>query len=101
MPNFEKCEKCGGYGWAPCGCTVFEICREGEDDWQEVYGVGAEDALTKWAEDDDCQGDYTIVSAGENGTLNMLVRDPQRPAEVKRFHVFGETVPQYHARELD
>ncbi len=99
MPNFDQCEKCGGYGWMPHRCMLFEVCREGEDSWEPQYGLDLEDALTKWAEASDCQGDYTIVQAGECGETFMLIRQGLHPAEVKRYRVFGEIVPKYHAHE--
>lgn len=97
--DWGHCEDCGGYGYLPHRCKLYEVCREGEDDWQEVYGVDQEDALERWADTDDCQGDYTIIQAGESGDLHMLIRDPKNPSAVSRFHVFGETVAKYHARE--
>lgn len=97
--NYGRCEKCGDYGFMPHGCMLFEVCREGEGEWSEQYGLDPEHALKRWAEDDDCYGDYTIVQAGERGELHMLIRQALHPDEVKRFHVFGEMVAKYHAHE--
>lgn len=97
--DWGHCDRCGGYGYLPHHCQLFEIAREGEDDWQECYSVSMESALEAWADDDDCQGDYTIVQAGEDGDLHMLIRLAAKPEEVKRFRVFGETVAKYHAHE--
>jgi hypothetical protein len=95
--DWGRCKNCGGYGYLPHRCVEFEVCCEGEDTWDTQYGVDYEDALERWAEQDDCQGDYTIIKAGECGDLHVLIRNAAHPEEVKRYHVIGETVPQYHA----
>lgn len=97
--DWGKCEKCGGYGYRPHRCMMFEVCREGETEWQTQYGLDPEDALEKWAEEDDCHGDYTIIQAGEDGDLHVLIRQALHPADVKRYRVYGETVPKYYAHE--
>lgn len=97
ISNFGRCTNCFRYGWLPHNCKQFEICIEGDEDWQEQWGADEEEALKLFAEIHDGNGDYSIVQAGECGKYFMLIREPD--GEPKRFHVYGEMVPSYHAFE--
>lgn len=72
------------------------------DDWYseergDVNPTRAEDAqeaVEKWADYEDAQGDYTIVS-GSPATV-MVARVGS--ADAQRYIVCGESVPEYTAR---
>ena len=81
MPDFRA---------APTGEDFDFHCRTVKD----VYD--AEAAAEKWAEEDDCCGDYTIVG-GE--PASVTVQDAEGNFTV--WHVSGESVPTYHGTEFD
>lgn len=102
--NWGRCTSCAEYGYLPHGCVEFEIAMEdkrSEPYWSTLYARDMELAAEKFADRYDCEGDYTIVRAGDGGEFYILVRKPEEPDTMKRFHVYGESVPQYHAREVD
>ena len=102
------CEICGGYYICEkdehtC-LPLWEVAIEEDGDepyWSSVYASLPEIAAEKYADENDCVGDYTIVSAGDSGTTVVLVRRAIPGASVRRFHVIGEAVPQYTVRELE
>lgn len=103
MADYGHCVKCGRHGWLPHACMEFEVafedCGRGEPYWSTVSALDAERAAEQFAEASDCEGDYTIIKAGDRGNTVVLVRGADG-GKIMRFGVYGETVPQYYAREL-
>jgi hypothetical protein len=102
MTNWGKCARCGKYAFLPHSCKEFECALEqgSEPDFGTVWARDAEEAAEAYAEDYDCYGDYTIIQDGDRGTNVVLVREPDSETPPLRFHVIGETVPEYHAYPL-
>lgn len=101
MSDYGRCERCGSFGWLPHGCREFECAfDDGNPGWIALWARDMEIAAEKYAEQTDCEGDYTVIQAGENGNFIVMVREPENDSTIKKFHVYGETVPEYHAREV-
>jgi hypothetical protein len=121
----ERCATCGewDFGTNPHRCPPAWLvwCLDYGEDVYNVcpsYGWTPEAAVEKWAEADDAGGDYTIVGGSEatvcvarqtdydaimlaiGDTLDDDGTDPPPGLKVQRFVVSGESVPQYHAREV-
>lgn len=90
----------------PCRCVRYEIAqpntggpRKGqvdEGDWDEVYGKDQQDIVEAWAQRYDADGDYTIVGGSEE---EVWIRNED--GEITRWTVIGETVPEYHAKQIN
>lgn len=102
MADYGRCPKCERFGWLPHACKEFECATDWNQDpeWTTVHAMDAEQAVERYAEDYDCEGDYTIIKAGDRGETIIRVREMGDEGGGKKFHVYGESVPQYHAREL-
>jgi len=83
-PKFDVIDADGGYG---------------KDPWQWAKAIFAHDAETaaeKYADQSDCEGDYSIIRGNE---ATILVRD--EAGEITRWTVTGESVPSYSAYPAD
>jgi hypothetical protein len=77
---------------------VWEADSHGEDeDGSKVYALDAELAAEKWADEQDCYGDYTIIG-GSEATVRVT---PAEGGEPLWFVVSGEYVPEYSARKIE
>lgn len=77
--------------WCPDHC-------ESEDDARAIEAHDAEDAAEKWAEKDDCESaEYAIVGGD---AVEVRVRDVESAA-MSAFEVSGESIPSYHAKEVE
>lgn len=99
-PTCKKYDSLGHHVCAPIWEVAIDQGKNSELYWQECRAQSEEAAAERYADDYDCQGDYTIIQAGDGGETEILVRRPNGVGGVKRFHVVGETVAQYHAREI-
>jgi hypothetical protein len=69
-------------------------------DWKDCATIEAldhEQAAEKWAEEDDQQGDYTIIGYG--GSEEIHVRE-QGQSDIKTFKVYAKSRAYYSAIEL-
>lgn len=101
--SFKQCLKCGEYlytSYHKClpAWLVWQLDGETVDDALTVRACDAEDAAEEWAERQDCYGDYWIVQGGN--PIVCVQRADDEDALVEYLAVEGETVPQYHAREM-
>lgn len=69
---------------------------ETEDDAREFHATDGEEAAEKFAEHDDRNGDYSIVSGGHE--VLMAVRRVDEGA-IEYHYITGESVPTYSASE--
>lgn len=70
-----------------------------DNDYCEVRASDAEEAAEKAAEEDDSNStEYSVLKG--NGDYVAWVK-AAADAQPKRFKVMGETVPQYHAEEIE
>lgn len=79
-PKFDVIDADGGYG---------------DDPWQWAKSIRAHDpcdAAEKYADDSDCEGDYSIV---RGSPATIFVRDAS--GEITCWTVTGESVPSYSA----
>jgi hypothetical protein len=68
---------------------------EKREDTRRIHAIDAQQAAEKWAEIEDCGGDYDIVRGDEK-----LVHVSLEGSDVVRiFLVSGEATPVYQARE--
>lgn len=84
------------------GKRTFEVLYPSHhgDDWEDCDNIEAfdhEEAAEKWAEEDDQQGDYGIISSGESEEI-FIRREGE--SDIKKFKVWAESCPHYNAREL-
>lgn len=98
--HYDRCARCHDYGWTPCKCVRFEIAQAwkgkvDDGDWDETYGKEPQYLVERWAQRHDSNGDYTIVGGSE---AEVWVRDED--GKVTKWTVYGEAVPEYHAREM-
>lgn len=102
--RYERCTRCREFTWSPCHCKRFEIARQwqpdhavptDENEWREVYGTEPCRIVEAWAQRYDSNGDYTIVGGDD---AQVWLRDED--GNVTKWTVCGETVPEYHAREV-
>lgn len=106
ISDYGFCQKCQSYvGKASHTCPPAWECAidhgDGEPYWQTYHAHSEDMAAEKYADAYDSGGDYTIVGAGDGGNTIILVRpEGNESAKPKRFHVIGETVAQYSAREV-
>lgn len=99
--NANVCRTCGFYDWEhpKDGCPpAYMMWRpenaETEADAKKIHGTSPEDAIERWADRDDADGDYCIVNGSE---ATVMVKDSV--GVVTRWVVSGEAVPTYTARE--
>ncbi len=95
----KDCPRCGHFRLRECRCILFQCAQpwKGQVDevsWRDVYAVDAETAAEEYAENSDCEGDYTII---RNGEAEIWVRDPENRVTV--FDITAESVPEYRATE--
>jgi hypothetical protein len=108
--TFARCPTCREYGWlnshrcAPIW-QAREVAARYQNDWVEVRGRDAEEAATKYCEETDQYGDYSIVRAGE-ATVEVrkapdfeMEDDEIAAIPIQTFDVTAESVPQYSAYE--
>lgn len=98
--NCPICRKYDHTSWHRCKPEWECAMEDKKPDWHIVRGSHPDDAVKEFAEQYDCEGDYTIVQAGDRGEFVILVRKPGEPKTIKRFKVYGESVPRYYANEL-
>ena len=95
------CKTCGDFMLFPeihvCP-TRWEVCEPeyDPDEWVNVFASDAKEAVEKWAEEEDCSGDYRIVG-GQPAVV--IVRGPD--GSETKFRVSGEMVPEYYAETID
>ena len=68
-----------------------------------IHAIDAQEAAEKYADDNDCHFDYMFLEGGEDGCVVAVCKKEDFDnggANVYRFRVFGESVPQYTARSL-
>lgn len=98
MSDYGKCQRCGNYGFKDRhACPPpFQVRHESadEEDWRTFYALDAEQAATKWAENYDGYGDYTIAGGTEE---TVEVKSPD--GTVKKYKVAAEQVTEYSAWE--
>ncbi len=73
------------------------------EDWSEASEVMAqdhEDACTKWAQEDDEEGDYTIIREGSHGPVLVRELTEAGDAPIRKFNIFAESCPTYSASEF-
>lgn len=107
MSTDDRCATCGeGYPSKYHQCKpvfLVAIVSGGtvpdSDDYVEFRGSDAEEAAQEAAENYDSDGEYRIVAAGGSGDFVAWVKATAE-GTLTRFQVFGESVPQYHAREI-
>ena len=102
----DGCRTCGQWMMFPdthrCPPLFHVIDPHGygdADPWEyaaPIYARDAEAAAEKWADQHDCEGDYTIIR-GSPATVH--VRDAE--GAVTRWIVSGESVPEYTASPAD
>ena len=96
--SIDRCSICKkwfvleGHGCGP-SWLVFDPEYCDEEDAARVYAQSPCDAVESWAEDDDGQGDYSIVG-GCSATVTVIREDGARTSWI----VSGESVPEYTAR---
>lgn len=93
----ERCPRCNELMVFPTRHTCkpsWMVWPEGEDEdgASRIFATDAKEAAEKWADDDDCNGDYTIV---RGSPATVYVKDED--GETRKFEVFGEMVPHYYA----
>ena len=76
--------------WCP------EDGADGPEDGRTVRAFDADQAAERWADHDDCNGDYDIVS----GRSTPIVHVQGEDEEVTRWKVTGEAEPVYTAHSL-
>jgi hypothetical protein len=104
MYSLQWCKDCVTHHYNGAKCyPLWEVWRsedgyeETRDDARKIRGYDAESAVERWAEEDDCGGDYCIVG-GSPATVCVALEGSD---EVARYYVSGETVPSYSATELE
>jgi DNA topoisomerase VI subunit B len=95
----KECPRCKHFRLYDCRCILFQCAQPWkgkvqEVDWNNVYAIDAETAAEEYAENSDCENDYTII---RNGEAEIWVRDPENNIVV--FDITSESVPQYSATE--
>lgn len=111
--GYARCPICKEWGFftgrfAEHRCPPAWECRletEDEDDWRKVHARDAEDAAEKYAERYDCESAEYAIVRGRTEAI-VLVRKPadleeEPSAEVERFAIEGESVPQYRAMKIE
>lgn len=110
------CRNCGGYVFDDIRCVVhkcppeWELISEDEctynhgwrpPEWTLVYAYDEEEAAEKWAEEYDCNGDYTIVGGSPAVVYTRKVADENfiGPTFARRWSVSGESRLHYSADE--
>ena len=103
MNNSSWCSVCGNFLYSsghkcPPKWLVWDAEDESESDARVIYAINPDDAAELWAERDDSDSaEYSIVSGHK---VTVFVKDPQLNT-MKQFSVTGESVPEYHASEID
>ena len=100
----NRCPKCDEYIYESSilshKCHPIFLVWESENDEtdaREVRAFDEESAAEKWAEEDDCNSaEYDIISGND---VEVTVKAPD--GTIKKFKVSGESVPQYHADEVE
>lgn len=101
VSDYRRCNACNRFGWMKthvCPPAYMVWCEENgevEPDAEPIRANDAEEAAKEWGEQDDSRGDYDIVR-GNDATVR--VRGPD--GTLTRWRITGESVPEYHAREL-
>jgi len=85
---------------ARCGCE-FGVTRSDPadiDDALKIRACNAEVAAMRWAERSDREsGDWSIVHGGDLKTACVVLEERRLTEEPTLYHVWGESVPKYHA----
>jgi len=96
----DWCETCGNFMLFPNShkCPPIFMVNEPEydEEWYKIRARSFESAAEKWADKTDAEGDYSIISGNET---EVIVRN--EAGEIKKFKVFGESVPEYTATEIE
>lgn len=96
-----ECPRCKEWKLYRDGCTCkrFECAKPWRNEvhdlnWSEVYARDSEEAAEKFAEESDCDGDYTII---RNGSAEIWTRDGD--GLVEKWDIEAESCPTYTARK--
>lgn len=100
------CSTCGEWVYSKyhkCEPVWLVAIVEGEeqprdDDYSEVRAADEEEAAEKAAEENDNSAEYSVLKG--NGDYVAWVK-AAADAKPRRFKVTGESVPQYHAEEIE
>lgn len=101
--SFGRCSDCGKYDWidrhrcAPA-FDVWSMEDDDEDCATKVYAFNAEEAAREWADEEDPERDYSIVSGNDE---LVAVRQHGTDDDPQFFRVSGESVPSYSAAEVE
>lgn len=101
MPSHLYCQHCIEFVYPgvphTCNPAFLVWCEadgETEDDAVRVHASGAQRAVEKWAEQDDCESaDYRIVRGAD-----LVATVKASGGEVTRWRVSGEAIPTYNAK---
>lgn len=102
--SYEPCRFCGVWSRPEehrCPPQWLVWCPDygqNELDARTVYARDSEQAATKWAEQSDRDGDYSIV--GGSSVTAHVRRSDVAGAPVEVCTVMGDSVPQYHAQKV-
>jgi hypothetical protein len=127
MTRMTRCTHCGAFVFGGdlhrCPPLWLVWCADYDEhphDVRPTRGVDPQDAAETWAQEDDAEGDYTIIG-GSEVTVSVVAQEEYAAAcvamgdavddlgedelppglVVKRYVVSGEAVPSYRARELE
>lgn len=102
MSDFDKCPTCQEYAWLKthkCLPIWLVFTEDRHEDWDEadrVYAHQEQQAVEKWAAQDDCDSaEYSIVAGTDMAVQVRRLDDPD--ADPTWWVVTGESVPEYHA----
>lgn len=102
MSNYSRCSKCDNFDWmgrhaCPPLWQILDEDYHGKDgtEWDEAYGVDAEEAVRNYAETSDSVNEMHYARHG--GTVKIR-KDENFSWQV--FEVTAEAIPQYYAREV-
>ena len=100
------CRKCGGWTFIedrvhkcpPLWDVWVEERGDERGDLSPVHGSDAQDAVERWAKQDDAGGDYDIIAGG---SLDRVHVAPVGSDEVAVWAVYAELVLTYTATEAE
>lgn len=102
--SLDWCTDCRVYHFGRERCfPIFELFYDDwyGDEWQEIRGRDIEDAVERWAESSDSDGEYTIVAQTSEPVVRVRPKGCYDERDWKLYRVTGESVPQYHAHDAE
>lgn len=103
MKAFDRCGRCGDYGWHPCLCRVVGRVwdpdnGETEDDAHELYSKhSTEGALQQWARIKHCE-DWEMFP-GDEATRDVAFRPTG--GEIEIYTIAMSMQPSYRVDRAD